>query len=85
MPRVHLFESLRGLLAVWVIVHHAVLTSGLDSDRWPFPLSLFGQGGYAVDVFIILSGFVIFFCWTMKRKPMEDSSRGASSACIPCI
>ncbi len=61
MPRVHLFESLRGLLAVWVIVHHAVLTSGLDSDRWPFPLSLFGQGGYAVDVFIILSGFVIFF------------------------
>jgi len=68
MQRVKAFESLRGLLAVWVIAYHACLTAGMHAETWPFPFSLLGKGDYAVDMFIILSGFVIFALLDNSRE-----------------
>jgi peptidoglycan/LPS O-acetylase OafA/YrhL len=53
MKKIESLESLRGLMALWVFLGHLALALGVKA---PGPL----QNGYAVDVFIILSGFVIF-------------------------
>jgi len=59
MKRIHEFEALRGLLALWVVVGHVIKHSGYDVAALRY-FSLLAQPGYPVDVFIILSGFVIF-------------------------
>lgn len=67
--RIDELESLRGLMALWVVVHHILPTAGIDSGAWRGPLRLLGQGGYAVEVFILLSGFVIFLLLDRAREP----------------
>lgn len=52
-------ESLRGLMALWVILGHLLSASGFDPAGWAGPLPLLGRGTEAVNVFILLSGFVI--------------------------
>lgn len=52
-------ESLRGAMALWVFVSHALPSAGIDRDSANLFYKLFLSGGLAVDVFIILSGFVI--------------------------
>jgi peptidoglycan/LPS O-acetylase OafA/YrhL len=59
MRRIHEFEALRGFLALWVVVGHVIKHCGYSMDALG-PLSLLGDPGLAVDVFIVLSGFVIF-------------------------
>ena len=54
------FEGLRGLLSWWVVANHLLLACGWNADNLPPVLRLIARGDYAVDVFIILSGFVIF-------------------------
>lgn len=53
-------EGLRGVLALWVIMSHLMWGSGFTSESaigwWAVPFA----GGAAVDVFICISGFVIF-------------------------
>ncbi len=68
MQRIRAFESLRGLLALWVVAYHAALTAGMHAESWRFPLNLLGKGEYAVDIFIILSGFVIFALLDNSRE-----------------
>jgi peptidoglycan/LPS O-acetylase OafA/YrhL len=59
VKRIAAFEALRGALALWVVIGHVVKHAGYSAaDLGPF--ALLAQPGYAVDVFIILSGFVIF-------------------------
>jgi peptidoglycan/LPS O-acetylase OafA/YrhL len=58
--RLDSLESLRGLLALWVVVGHVLRRMDL-SDPALKALSIFTNPSYAVDVFIMLSGFVIFF------------------------
>lgn len=56
--RINELESLRGLMALWVMFGHVYLTfPGAQTDLIGRVLR---NNGYAVDVFIILSGFVIF-------------------------
>lgn len=52
--------GLRGIAALWVLVYHAFrLTEGLDGI-YRAPLALLGAAGYlGVDIFFVLSGFVI--------------------------
>lgn len=58
--RIKELESLRGLLALWVVVSHILPSAGiLEKELGPF--RLFAQGEYAVDIFIIMSGFFIFY------------------------
>jgi peptidoglycan/LPS O-acetylase OafA/YrhL len=52
------FAGLRGILAVWVFAFHAVTIAEVW-DRVPWKVGTLLRGGQAVDVFIILSGFVI--------------------------
>ncbi len=59
MERIGSLESLRGLLAFWVVLGHTIKSTGYSSAG-PGPFKLLAQPGLAVDVFIILSGFVIF-------------------------
>jgi len=52
------FAALRGILAIWVFAFHAVTIAGVW-DRVPWKVGTLLHAGQAVDVFIILSGFVI--------------------------
>ena len=70
MNRIHSLESLRGLLALWVVIGHTILHSGF-SDKFMGPLKLLAMPTLAVDVFIILSGFVIFFL--LDKGPVSYS------------
>ena len=63
-------ETLRGLMALWVFVGHVVLLSGIrDENRI---LRQISNAGLAVDVFIILSGFVITLL--LLRESLSYSS-----------
>lgn len=62
------FESLRGLMALWVVMGHVALTFNIpdlgENSLW----KMLGQNGRAVNVFIILSGFVIFHLLNTKKE-----------------
>lgn len=62
-------EGLRGLLALQVFAQHLVGISGVAFAVLPRPLQFFADGGAAVDVFIVLSGFVIFMLLDQGREP----------------
>jgi peptidoglycan/LPS O-acetylase OafA/YrhL len=62
-------ESLRGLMALWVILAHLLTVAGFNPGSWSGPLKLIGRGIEAVDVFIILSGFVI---WALLDREGES-------------
>jgi peptidoglycan/LPS O-acetylase OafA/YrhL len=51
-------EGLRGILALWVFIYHALSISGVW-NRIPPKAAEVLNGNQAVCVFIILSGFVI--------------------------
>ena len=66
MKRIREFEALRGFLALWVVIGHALKSAGymppiLDQHGAANP-------GLAVDVFIMLSGFVIFDLLDNKQE-----------------
>lgn len=61
------FESLRGYMALWVVIGHSILQF---PDDW-VTLPVFNyllDPGIAVSVFIILSGFVIFYLLDSKKE-----------------
>jgi peptidoglycan/LPS O-acetylase OafA/YrhL len=66
--RIEEFESLRGLMALWVLLGHVTLTftppSSLDGSVW----RLCGANTKAVDVFIVISGFVVFHLLSRGRE-----------------
>lgn len=53
-------EGLRGWLAWWVVVGHLIVLAGVPKEWLPKPARILLLPGLAVDVFVILSGFVIF-------------------------
>ncbi|EOF4705818.1 acyltransferase family protein [Klebsiella oxytoca] len=57
-------EGLRGIMALWVVAGHAFAAMPLLSHKIPANL----LNTKAVDVFIMLSGFVIFFMLDNKRQ-----------------
>ncbi|MBC4671612.1 acyltransferase [Klebsiella quasipneumoniae] len=61
-------EGLRGIMALWVVFGHSLASLPAFSTRIP-PTAL---NSYAVDVFIILSGFVIFFMLDNKKQVYSD-------------
>ncbi len=61
-------EGLRGLLSWWVVLCHALTHSGYSTDTLGRGWRIFARGDYAVDVFIILSGFVIHKLWHDSRE-----------------
>jgi peptidoglycan/LPS O-acetylase OafA/YrhL len=67
VDRVRGIEGLRGVLALWVLFSHTVTAAGLGED-WRGPFRVLYVGTHAVDAFIIVSGFVIFFLLDTARE-----------------
>ncbi len=57
--RIESLEGLRGFMAFWVFVTHVTTMAGMPFDKNHGLGIVLANGGYAVGVFIILSGFVI--------------------------
>ena len=68
LSRIDEFEALRGLMALWVVAGHVIHTVdvGPEPAGW---LRLLARNPYAVNVFIALSGFVIYALIDQKREP----------------
>ena len=65
MERIKEFEGLRGLMAMWVVLGHTANSLAFAVPE-PLPRNLSARS--AVDVFIILSGFVITLLILEKRE-----------------
>jgi peptidoglycan/LPS O-acetylase OafA/YrhL len=62
-------EGLRGLLSWWVVICHTLQQAGYSEAGLGRGLRILLRGDYAVDVFILLSGFVIHKLWHDAREP----------------
>jgi len=60
MKRIPELEGVRGILALMVVLGHSLVSGPYQFSSLPFALQWMGNGGFAVKVFFILSGFVIF-------------------------
>jgi peptidoglycan/LPS O-acetylase OafA/YrhL len=61
------FDALRGYMAWWVVVSHALYITGMQ-ERFP---SIFSEADHAVNVFVSLSGFVICHLLLERREPYQ--------------
>jgi peptidoglycan/LPS O-acetylase OafA/YrhL len=70
-------DSLRAVAALYVLCHHAFQQAGLEGDRLPKALQaftkLFSYGHYAVDLFIVLSGFCLMLPVIRNGGRLRDS------------
>ncbi|MGE0225323.1 MAG: acyltransferase family protein [Acetobacteraceae bacterium] len=60
--RLHGLDALRGFAAVAVVLYHYTAWFGHDGDPHvaPGPSAVFGRGHFGVELFFVISGFVIF-------------------------
>jgi peptidoglycan/LPS O-acetylase OafA/YrhL len=63
-----LLDGLRAYLASWVVVCHVMWASGYETDSLEGAWAVLCQGAHAVDVFVLLSGFVIFKLLDDRRE-----------------
>lgn len=64
--RISEIEGLRAVLAFWVFACHAILYAGYPS-KLPGPAELLRAAWHAVDVFIIIAGFSMWFALDHSR------------------
>ncbi len=69
--RVVAIEGLRGYLALWVVACHVMWYSGYEDSALRALPQLIFRGFYAVDIFVIVSGFVIFYL--LDRRELAAS------------
>jgi peptidoglycan/LPS O-acetylase OafA/YrhL len=61
-------DGMRAIFALWVLIGHVLSNAGFaKSDLW-IGFKLLHTGTYAVDLFIIISGFVIFLLLDHKKE-----------------
>ena len=61
-PQIHSLQLFRGLAALAVVAHHAVLSTEAFIGKVPDVLALMlGMGYLGVDFFFVLSGFIIMY------------------------
>src|SRR5215216_912700 len=68
MPRLAAIEGLRAYLALWVIIDHTMESSGYSYVNLTGIKRLLMEGWWAVDVFVVISGFVIFFLLDKQQE-----------------
>lgn len=74
LPEILPLTALRGWLAWWVALYHL---HPLFESLWPtltWPRRLFLAGDFAVDVFFLLSGFVIALTYEAKLRGLQIAS-----------
>ncbi len=71
--RIGSLDGLRGIAALWVLIGHAMLLTG-----WHLPL--IGDPDLGVDLFIMLSGFLMVFHYQLResKEPWDDVSTWSS-------
>ena len=79
------FEGLRGVLAWWVVFGHMAAFSGWmgGKEGTPLIIEVFLRGGVPVDVFITMSGFVIFFLLNNKDSGYKKYLTGRAFRLLP--
>jgi len=65
-------ESLRGWMAWWVVAAHALDVSGADTILPKVVAKILGQAGLPVQIFMIVSGFVIAHLLIGRREPFGE-------------
>jgi peptidoglycan/LPS O-acetylase OafA/YrhL len=62
-------DGLRGLASLWVVIGHAMFLTG-------YKVGIFAQPDMAVDLFIIISGFLMVFHYQLReaREPWTEPS-----------
>lgn len=65
--RLEAIEGLRAYLALWVVLGHVLWAAGFKREELSGVAGLIRTPELAVDVFIIVSGFVIFLALDSKR------------------
>ena len=68
VDRIPEIEGLRAILAWWVVADHCLGVSGYEKGKIPFLASMAREGAFAVQVFIIISGFVIFHLLDQRKE-----------------
>ena len=68
-PRIRELEGLRGCLAWWVVMFHLYQEAGLSQIKLPKYEIWVNYGYVAVELFIILSGYVIFLLLETQKEP----------------
>jgi len=68
LARIDELEGLRGLLAVWVVFVHLLPAAGIEASSLGVLEPLFGEL-IRVQIFCIMSGFVIFMMMSRRREP----------------
>ena len=63
---IHALTGLRGIASLWVLLHHTPNLYPLGEVHLPYLSSLFEKGWLGVDLFFILSGFVISYVYAGK-------------------
>ncbi len=61
------FDGLRGGLSLWVFIYHAAITAGFNTGLIP-------AGAIAVDIFILISGFVMAYTLSFGKASREGFS-----------
>ena len=61
-------DGMRAYLALWVLIVHVLWVTGYWQDMLIGLPQLSASGGYAVDLFIIISGFVIMLVLDTQRE-----------------
>ncbi len=80
-------DSIRALAALYVVIHHSMLQyydshffpyKGVDDYNLPILtkmiLNFFGYGNYAVDLFIVVSGFSLMLSVTKNNLSLKDGN-----------
>ncbi|MEO6080789.1 MAG: acyltransferase [Steroidobacteraceae bacterium] len=75
MKKILPLESLRGLAALVVVLHHshAQIWRAVDSPSWLVNNPLVSNASYMVDLFFVLSGFVIALNYAERIKTWDDA------------
>jgi len=78
LPHIPELDGLRGIAALMVLCHHLFFTSIPSPERWPAPVALLSvlshAGGNGVDLFFVLSGFLITSLLVLDRpRPNRPS------------